>query len=85
MHQRSKTAAENNAGRWLLVGLALFVGLTMTVFAARASDDLGQGLKVGQAIPLTLSVPDQNGKTRSLKGLTGRSGLILLFTRSLDW
>lgn len=85
MHQRSKAAAENYASRGLMVGLALFVGLSMTVFAARASDGLVQGLKVGQTIPLTLSAPDQNGKILSLKGLTDRSGLILLFTRSLDW
>ena len=85
MKQRAKTAAESNASRWLLVGLVLFTGLAMTIYTARASDDLDQGLKVGQTIPLALSAPDQNGKTLSLKALTGRSGLILLFTRSLDW
>ena len=65
--------------------VAFFVCLAVATFAATAKDDLDQGLKVGQTIPLNMSVPDQNGETRSLKALTGRSGLILLFTRSLDW
>ncbi len=53
--------------------------------AVKADDQLDQGLKVGATIPLAMSAPDQKGDARSLKSLLGRSGLILLFTRSLDW
>lgn len=85
MKQTATTAVESPFSRWLLVSLALVIGLAMTVFAAQADDDLDQGLKVGQTIPLTMSATDQSGKAHSLKDLTGQSGLILLFTRSLDW
>lgn len=69
-----------------LGALVLFVfGLSVAGAAANADDVLDQGLKVGETIPLDMSADDQNGDTRSLKSLVGRSGLILLFTRSLDW
>lgn len=85
MKHTAKTVAESRNTRWLFVSLALIVGLAMSVFAAQAEDDLDQGLKIGQTIPLELSATDQSGKAYSLKELTARSGLILLFTRSLDW
>jgi hypothetical protein len=85
MRDAAKTASLGNTSRLLLVIAALFGGLIMTVHSAKAGDDLDQGLKVGQTIPLSMSAPDQNGDTHSLKALMGRSGLILLFTRSLDW
>ena len=60
-------------------------GLSYSAFAAKAGDQHDQGLKTGATIPLAMRTTDQQGKTGSLKTLTGRSGLILLFTRSLDW
>ncbi len=85
MQDAAKTASLGNTSRQLLVIAALFAGLVMTVYAVKAGDDLDQGLKIGQTTPLSMSTPDQNGDMHSLKALTGRSGLILLFTRSLDW
>ncbi len=85
MRDTTRTVSLSGSRRTLLAIVAFFVCLAVATFAATAKDDLDQGLKVGQTIPLNMSVPDQNGETRSLKALTGRSGLILLFTRSLDW
>jgi len=53
--------------------------------AHAAPDDLLAGKKVGTQMAMSLSLADQDGKTRSLDSLKGSKGLILLFTRSLDW
>lgn len=85
MRAKAKTAAETGSNGNLIIAVALFIGLVLTAFAAVADDDLDQGLKVGATIPLDMAADDQNGDERALKSLPGRSGLILLFTRSLDW
>ncbi len=64
-----------------VLGFFLLFGFSV----AQAKDQLNQGLKVGTKIPNTLTVADQSGEAYSLRSLSGRSGLILLFTRSLDW
>ena len=79
----SVTRAHQNQA--ILVALIALFALTIGAFSAQANDDLDQGLKVGTVIPQDMAAPDQQGDTRSLKSLMGRSGLILLFTRSLDW
>jgi hypothetical protein len=43
-----------------------------------------RGLAVGESIP-SLDLVDQTGARRTLKDLTGRNGLVLLFVRSADW
>lgn len=85
MSRKTAAIAESRTKQLMYFGIAAFAALAMTAFAALASDDLDQGLKVGQTIPLSMEASDQNGDTRSLKSLPGRSGMILLFTRSLDW
>jgi hypothetical protein len=59
----------------------------MTLLAAPASaqDRLDRGPKVGAAVSHLLAATDQYGKARNFAALAGRRGLILLFTRSLDW
>jgi hypothetical protein len=59
--------------------------LAILPFAAQAEDTLHQGLKVGDSIPPDFMAIDQNGKARDFHSLADRKGLILLFTRSLDW
>ena len=54
-------------------------------FAANAVDELRQGPKVGMAIPHSLKAPDQNKQERDFKSLARKRGLIILFSRSLDW
>jgi cytochrome oxidase Cu insertion factor (SCO1/SenC/PrrC family) len=53
--------------------------------AAGPDDEIGFGAKVGVAVPHPLTLRDQTGKAREFADLTGKRGLILLFTRSLDW
>jgi cytochrome oxidase Cu insertion factor (SCO1/SenC/PrrC family) len=65
--------------------LALLAVLTLLAAPASAQDRLERGPKVGAAIPHSLAATDQYGKARDFASLAGRRGLILLFTRSLDW
>lgn len=53
--------------------------------AASAVDQLQRGPKVGTAIPHSLKVPDQDNQYRDFKSLARKRGLIILFSRSLDW
>ncbi|MBT4703485.1 MAG: hypothetical protein HOB79_20620, partial [Rhodospirillaceae bacterium] len=50
-----------------------------------AVDELKRGPKVGAKIPHTLKVRDQANQYRDFKSLARRRGLIILFSRSLDW
>jgi hypothetical protein len=42
------------------------------------------GPQPGEQVP-DFSLPDQNGRVRSLKDLAGPAGLFLVFHRSADW
>ncbi len=42
------------------------------------------GPQVGEQVP-AFSLPDQNGRVRTLDSILGRNGAILLFHRSADW
>lgn len=65
--------------------LAAMAVMTLLAAPLRAADTLDQGLRVGDSIPQPLAAVDQNGATRDVPSLGGKRGLILLFTRSLDW
>ena len=67
---------------------AIFLALVLVAAPAGAADRydmLPKGPRVGVAIPHTLAANDQNGQHRDFKSLARRRGLILLFSRSLDW
>ena len=70
-----------------LVALALCIvmGPVNSASAADGLDKLAVGTKVGEKIPHPLKTTDQHGKTVDFSSVTGGKGLILLFTRSLDW
>ena len=53
-------------------------------FVAAQNDDLKTGPHIGEKVP-DFSLPDQNGKQRSLHDLMGPNGLMLIFVRSADW
>ncbi len=53
--------------------------------AANRYDTLDKGPRVGETIPHSLAASDQNDQHRDFKSLARRRGLILLFSRSLDW
>ena len=42
------------------------------------------GPQVGGRVP-DFSLPDQNGKTRTLQSIMGPKGAMLVFLRSADW
>lgn len=70
--------------RQILLVLAIIAFGTTAAHAA-PPDELKVGLKTGATIPTAIAAPDQTGKLRDFASLTGKKGLILLFTRSLDW
>ncbi len=69
----------------LALALMLFAAGPWAGRATWAADALERGPKVGATIPHRLNATDQNGRARDFKSLTGRRGLILIFSRSLDW
>jgi hypothetical protein len=51
----------------------------------RGKIDLSKlGPQVGQRVP-DFSLPDQNGRTRTLQSIMGPKGAMLVFVRSADW
>lgn len=71
--------------RWTALFL-LLLALSPGVGAAEATHDrLTRGPGVGQAIPHDLSAVDQSGAPTDFRRLKGGRGMVLLFTRSLDW
>ncbi len=65
--------------------LCVFLGSVNLATAATGSDKLEHGPKVGETIPHRLNATDQRGQTVNFSSMAGKKGLILLFTRSLDW
>ncbi len=72
---------------WLALAVAAPLALAGAGAEAAGSrlDPLDIGPKVGATIPHSLGVRDQNDQYRNFKSLARRRGLILLFSRSLDW
>ena len=71
--------------RILLAILVLVAVAAPRAYAAGEHDTLGKGLPVGAKFPPSLTVADQNDQHRDFKSLARRRGLIILFSRSLDW
>lgn len=72
--------------------IAAFVAAAAAVAAAPAAsaagaqyDALTVGPKVGAKIPHDLSALDQDGQHRDFRTLARKRGLLILFTRSVDW
>jgi len=67
---------------FIVAALAVPAG---TVEAAGAVDTLKRGPELGSRIPHDLKVRDQNNQYMEFKSLARKRGLIVLFSRSLDW
>lgn len=64
--------------RSLIAGL-LLLALPM----AADAEELGPA--IGTELPFTLALADQSGEVRSFDDLAGENGLVLVYSRSLDW
>jgi peroxiredoxin len=64
---------------WLLALVASIFGTALVA----AAEDLGP--PIGVSAPDIGARLDQTGKPRTLRDLTGKNGLVLLFFRSADW
>jgi hypothetical protein len=53
-------------------------------FVAAQNDGYHTGPEIGERVP-EFTLPDQHGKNRTLKDLSGPNGLLLVFSRSADW
>jgi hypothetical protein len=53
-------------------------------FVEAQNDGYQTGPAVGAKVP-EFSLPDQDGQARSLANLTGKNGLLLIFSRSAGW
>ena len=69
-----------------ILTLTLLLGFAVaSAAAAQELPDVDQfGPQVGEVVP-SFSLVDQNGAARDLQSLMGRSGLMLVFSRSADW
>ena len=68
----------------ILCAALLAVLLSAPVMGANL-DALDRGPKIGARVAQTVNAVDQGGQHRNFKSLARRRGLIILFTRSLDW
>lgn len=78
--------------RAVAAAIALSGAITGGALVAPASaqpsashDTLPVGPKVGVKIPHDLKTVDQNGQHQDFKTLARKRGLLILFTRSVDW
>ena len=62
----------------------LCVWAILACYQLFAADEQKMGLKVGAKIT-DISAPDQSGKTRTFKNLSGPNGAIIVFYRSAKW
>ena len=56
----------------------------LKAFIEAQNEGATSGIAIGQIAP-DFELKDQNGRTRTLKSLMGRKGVLLVFTRSADW
>ncbi len=69
---------------WLAVALCLLLPAAASAQRGARIDVTRLGPQVGQAAP-SFTLPDQAGRRRTLEGLAGDTGLMLVFSRSVDW
>lgn len=64
---------------------AAVVAIGLSATPATSADKLERGPKVGATVPHPVTATDHTGKRRDLASIAGKKGVILLFSRSLDW
>lgn len=76
---------DSRTSRWSIPSLlaALLFGAATSAFAdATFAEQWGPA--IGTKAPL-LAADDQDGQRQTLQSLTGTSGLLVVFNRSVDW
>jgi hypothetical protein len=68
-----------------LVGAVVMMLLIAASGAAWAVDEIKAGPKIGTNIAALISAQDQHGVSQEFKTLAKKRGLVLLFSRSLNW
>jgi hypothetical protein len=56
----------------------------LKAFIEAQNEGATTGIAIGQTAP-AFELKDQHGRSRTLKSLMGRKGVLLVFTRSADW
>ncbi len=89
MNQQGRRAALGIA-LGIVVAIVLAIGLVDMALddgstESRSPIDVASlGPQVGERVP-AFSLPDQNGRVRTLESILGPKGALLLFHRSADW
>ena len=87
MSQQGRRAALGIALAVILFGVGSFLlqSRTSIDMQSRTPIDIASlGPQVGEQVP-AFSLPDQDGKMRTLESISGPKGAMLLFHRSADW
>ena len=56
----------------------------LKAFIEAQNEGATSGIAIGQTAP-AFELKDEHGRSHTLKGLMGRKGVLLVFTRSADW
>ena len=87
MSQQGRRAALGIALAVILFGVGSFLLQSRTQIDMQSRTPIhvaSLGPQVGEQVP-AFSLPDQNGKMRTLESISGPKGAMLLFHRSADW
>ncbi len=84
MNQHGRRAALGIALAVMVLGVGSHAMQSRTPIARTPIDVASLGPQVGEQVP-AFSLPDQNGRVRTLDSILGPNGAILLFQRSADW
>ena len=84
MNQQGRRAALGIVLAVMVLGVAVMVLGVGSMESRTPIDVASLGPQVGERVP-AFSLPDQNGRVRTLDSILGPKGAILLFHRSADW
>jgi len=71
--------------RGIILTVTLLTTFTLHAQTMRARIDVSTlGPQVGERVP-DFSLPDQDGRVRTLQSIMGSRGAMLVFLRSADW
>src|ERR1044071_6328928 len=73
-----------HAAKYTVGILAALLAVSPSAQEVRKIDASKLGPQVGAAVP-DFSLPDQQGKTRTLQSVMGPKGAMIVFYRSADW